>query len=286
MAQAEPFAGKRLTERTFTVSDAILADYYNGLKLPKRDDGRVPTMVAADAENGYFGEIAFSNHIGHLWMRQEVECFRPMTASETYRTSGTIKDIYEHRNRNVVLYEVEVVDDDGELMERICHHQSFLREVPADGQVAFRKAGDKPGARKFEVPEGDRFGGLEREITLEMCGEYFHGDANYHTDKQASAELGFQDVVVGGRMTLAYAMHILEEHFAEEWWKSGRIEAKFTNPTWPGDTITANGVALGQRGSLREQAFVWLQKADGTIVLVATASCDAWDAKWRRREPA
>jgi hypothetical protein len=275
MAQAEPFVGKKLTERTFSVSDNLLADYYNGLKLPKRDDGRVPTMVAADAENGYFGEIAFSNHIGHLWMRQEVESFQPMVAGQTYKCSGEIKDIYAHRNRNVVLYEVDVLNDDGEPMERIRHHQSFLQEVPEGGQVAFRKAGDKPGARKFDIPAGDRFGSLEREITLEMCGEYFHGDANYHTDKQASAELGFQDVVVGGRMTLAYAMHILEEHFGEEWWKSGRIEAKFTNPTWPGDTIAAHGIALGQRGTPRENAFVWLEKDDGTIVLVATAGCDA-----------
>ena len=272
---AEPFAGKQLTEGTYTATDAVLADYYNGLKLQRRDDGRVPTMVAADAENGYFGEIAFSNHIGHLWMRQEVECFRPMAAGQAYATNGRIKRIYPHRDRSVVYYEVDVTDAEGNVAVRTHHHQSFLREAPASGEVVFRKPGDKPGARRFELPEGEPFGGLERTITLEMCGEYFHGDANYHTDRQASEALGFRDVVVGGRMTLAYAMHILEEQFGDAWWESGRIEAKFTNPTWPNDTITANGVMLGRRGSDRNGAFVWLAKADGTIVLVANASVDA-----------
>ena len=274
---AAPTVGKTLSERSYRVTEAALADYYNGLQLEPRPDGRVPTTVASDAENAYFNEIAFPNHIGHLWMRQGWECFAPMRAGETYVAGGSIQDIYPHRDRSVVYYAVDVKDAAGELVVRTHHHQSFLRERPADGQVAFRDPRRKPGARKFEVPAGERFGGLTRTITLEMCGTYFHGDANYHTDKEASAKLGFRDVVVGGRMTLAYAAHLLEERFGEAWWQSGRLNVKFTNPAWPNDTIAVHGVMAGAAADdpSRQAAFVWITKADDTVVLIGEASVAA-----------
>ena len=270
----EPTVGKRLSERPYQVTEAALADYYNGLKLEPRRDGLVPTTVASDAENGYFNEIAFANHVGHLWMRQGWESFAPMQAGASYAASGCIRDIYAHRDRSVVYYEVDVKDAAGATVVRTHHHQSFLREQPAGGEVAFRDPRRKPGARKFDVPAGSRFGGLTRTITLEMCGEYFHGDANYHTDKAASQALGFRDVVVGGRMTLAYAAHVLEERFGDAWWRSGRLNVKFTNPAWPNDTLAVHGVATGAlaEDASRQGAFVWIGKADGTVVLVGEAS--------------
>ncbi len=273
----EPFVGKELSAQKFIVTDRLLADYHNGLALTRRADGKVPTLIASDAESAYFNEIAFSNHVGHLWMRQGWECFAPISSGTTYDTSGRIRDIYPHRDRSVVCYEVSVEDSDGGVLFRTHHHQSFLREKPAGGEVAFRDPSKKPGARRFAVPEGKEFGGLSRTITLEMCGEFFHGNANYHTDRRASKSLGFRDVVVGGRMTMAYAANILEDHFGDAWWQSGRIDLKFTNPTWPGDTITARGVATGaiDGDADRSGAFVWLSKDDDTVVLVAEASVAA-----------
>ena len=273
----EPFVGKELSARKFTVTDRLLADYHGGLALTPRTDGKVPTLVASDAENAYFNEIAFANHIGHLWMRQGWDCFAPLTAGRTYLTGGCIRDIYAHRDRSVVYYEVDIKDATGKLVHRTHHHQSFLREKPAGGEVAFRDPTKKPGARKFAVPEGKGFGGLTRTITIQMCGEFFHGNANYHTDKESSKALGFRDVVVGGRMTMAYAANLLEDHFGDAWWQSGRLDLKFTNPAWPGDTITARGVATGgvDGDTDRSGAFVWLSKADDTVVMVAEASVAA-----------
>ena len=273
----EPFVGKELSARKFTVTNRLLSDYHSGLALMPRTDGKVPTLVASDAENAYFNEIAFANHVGHLWMRQGWECFAPMTAGQTYLTGGRIRDVYPHRDRSVVYYEVEIKDATGTLVLRTHHHQSFLREKPAGGEVAFRDPSRKPGARKFAVPEGKEFGGLTRTITIQMCGEFFHGDANYHTDKESSKALGFRDVVVGGRMTMAYAANILEDHFGDAWWESGRLDLKFTNPAWPGDAIAARGVATGSvdGDADRSGAFVWLSKADDTVVLVAEASVAA-----------
>lgn len=270
---AEPYVGKTLNERTYAVTDSALADYYNGLDLIARNDALVPTMLASDAENGYFNEIAYPNHVGHLWMRQEIESFGSLALGETYAIEGSIRDIYQHRDRSVVQYQAEVKNASGTILMRTQHHQSFLREKPAGGEVRFRNPAKKPGARKFGPPAGEPIDELTRTITLEMCGEYFHGDANYHTDRQKSEQLGFRDVVVGGRMTLAYATHILEQFYQEAWWKSGRLVAKFTNPTWPNDTVTVRIAENGRVGD-RLRTFVWMTKADDTVVLVAEASAD------------
>ena len=272
-----PYVGKALSVRRFVVDDGSLDDFHNGLDLPRTEGARVPSTVASDMENGYFGEIAYENHFGHLWMRQEWEFLGELTPGGSYTASGRIRDIYQRRDRSVVQYEVDLQDPAGTLLARSQHHQSFLPDADPTGAVAFRDPGKKPGARRFVVPEGERFGGLERTITLEMCGAFFHGDANYHTDKDASQELGFTDVVVGGRMTMAYAAHILEEAFGAAWWTSGRMDLKFTNPVWTGDTVTAHGVLTGPlaEDASRSGAFVWLSKQDDTIALVATASVAA-----------
>ena len=131
-----------------------------------------------------------------------------------------------------------------QLALRSQHHQSFLLEQQS-GELKFRDPKAKPGARKFNVPNGEPFGPFERTITLDMCDSFFGGDANYHTDREESLKLGFQNVVVGGRMTMAYAGHILEQHFGPVWWTSGRMDAKFTNPVWENDTVIAHGVELG-----------------------------------------
>lgn len=268
-----PYVGKLLSVREFVVDDVVLDDFHNGLELA-RVDGRVPSTIADGADNGYFSEIAYENHFGHLWMRQEWEFLGALAAGGSYTVSGRIRDIYQRRDRSVVQYEVDLHDPSGTLVVRSQHHQSFLPDADPTGAVAFRDPGKKPGARRFVVPDGETFGGLARTITVEMCGEFFHGDANYHTDKDASRELGFSDVVVGGRMTMAYAAHVLEEAFGEAWWTSGRFDVKFTNPVWAGDTVTAHGVMTGPLADdvSRQGAFVWLARQDDTIALVANAS--------------
>lgn len=277
VAEAQgPYVGKALTAREFVVDDALLAAFHRGLDLPP-EAGAVPCTVASDVDNAYFEEIAFPDTFGHLWMRQEYEFFMPLMAGARYVASGRIREIYERRNRNVVRYEVDIKDEAKRLVMRSQHHQSFLAHREPSGKLELRAAGDKPGARRFEVPPGEPFGGLTRTISLEMCGEFFHGDANYHTNRKASEALGFEDVVVGGRMTMALAAHVCEEAFGPAWNTSGRLDVKFTNPVWPGDAVTVRGVmtdAKEEAGS-RLAAFVWLAKADGTVALVAQASADA-----------
>ena len=270
---ADPYIGKTLSNNRFMIDDSLLTDYFTGLNLERDANGFIPAMIATGLDNGYFAEIAFPYQIGHLWMRQEWDLRQSLQRNYAYRVSGEITDIYDKRDRQVVKYRVDLWNDEDELVIRTHHHQSFLREEISGESVQLRDPTKKPGARKFVVPKGERFGGLEQMITKEMCGVFFHGDANYHTDDDAAKELGFQRVVVGGRMTMAYAGTVLESYFGDDWGKSGKLDLKFTNPCWCDDLVTVHGVELAdQPDPNRRGAFVWMEKPDESIVYVAEAS--------------
>ncbi len=271
----EPTTGKVLSDKRFIVTDALLTDYFEGLNLDRTafDGGTapVPSLIAASADS-YFGEAAFSQQRGHLWMRQEWSFTRPLESGREYVTHAHIKDIYRKRNRTVVNTAIQVTDEGGDEVLTTNHHQSFLLDAPVD-QVEFRDPNKKPGARKFIVPEGTALEGFQRSVSLEMCGQYFHGSKSYHTDKQASRELGFHEVVVGGAMTMSYIGHLLDGHWGKRWFESGRMDLKFTNPCWPDDLISIKGVATEAGDDPeRENVFAWIEKEDGTIVLIVNAS--------------
>lgn len=272
-AQDEPFVGKVLRKRTLTVSDAVLADFCAGLQIDLPPGALVPSTLATGPDGDYFVDIAYPYQVGHLWMRQGWEVLAPLQRGATYTSSGEIVDIYDRRDRRVVHYATTLADAGGRPVLRTAHHQSFLREAPPAGTVNLRDPARKPGASRFAVPDGTRFGGISRTITVAMCGTFFHGNANYHTDRAASQALGFRDIVVGGRMTMSLAGHVLEQHFGEPWWHGGRFDLKFINPVWAGETVTAHGVDTGPLAgdASRRGAFVWLQKGDGTVVLVLEA---------------
>lgn len=272
----EPTIGKVLSDLPFEVTEGLLEDYFEGLALDRgpfdRGETPVPCMIAGAADN-YFLETRYLQDRGHLWMRQEWAFFKPLVRGERYVTHGRIEDIYKKRDRTVVNTAVTLVDSSNETVLSANHHQSFLLDEPVD-QVQFRDPKKKEGARKFIVPEGDPVAGFERTITLEMCGQYFHGNRSYHTDLEASKALGFRDVVVGGRMTMSYVGHLLDNHFGERWFQSGRLDLKFTNPVWPNDHISVKGIATGSAADdpSRDAVFAWIEKDDGTIVLIANAS--------------
>jgi hypothetical protein len=272
----DPTIGKVLPERNFTVNDALLDDYFEGLSLDRApfDEGNtpVPSMSARAADN-YHEAARFEQDKGHLWMRQQWQFNAPLEKGASYTTRAQIEDIYERRDRTVVNTAVSVLDGNGEMVITSNHHQSFLLTPPVD-QVQFRDPTKKEGVRKFVVPEGDPIEPFNRVVTLEMCGQFFHGSKSYHTDLEASQELGFHNVVVGGAMTMSYMGHLLDGHFGAPWWTSGNMDVKFTNPTWPDDHLTMKGVDTGplQDDPSRRGAFAWIEKDDGTIVLIANAS--------------
>ncbi len=268
----QPQAGVDLGSAEVLIDDTALNDYYEGLDLePPAEFAVVPTMVAANADLST--RMHFANDFGNLWLRQEWDFRAPLQPGLRYTASAKSLDVYERRDRTVILTETELRDPDGDVVVVQRHHQSFVL-YQSEGEVTLRDPSKKEGARKFDVPEGEAFGPLERTITLEMCGAFFHGDRNYHTNKEASAELGFTDVVVGGKMTMSLLGELLDQRFGAAWASSGRLLIKFANIVWPNETVRVRGVLQGTNADdpSRRDLFCWVEKDNGVIAVVAEGS--------------
>lgn len=268
----EPKAGVELGSAEVVIDDTALNDYYEGLNLERPDEGAaVPTMVAANADLST--RMHFANDFGNLWLRQEWDFRAPLQRGQRYVASARSLDIYERRDRTVILTETQLRDPEGDVVVVQRHHQSFVLNQ-SEGEVTLRDPAKKEGARRFDVPAGEPFGPLERVITLEMCGAFFHGNRNYHTDKQASAELGFTDVVVGGKMTMSLLGELLDQRFGAAWASSGKLLVKFANIVWPNETVRVRGVLQGANAEdpSRRDVFCWVEKDNGVIAVVAEGS--------------
>ena len=268
----EPYIGKNLPQIEFMVTQEILNDYNEGLNLQYQKTLPLPSMIAGAADN-FHKWSAFEQDRGHLWMRQEWQLFKPLNLNEAYIANGKIIDIYKKRDRTVVNTEMALKNLEGTVVIKSNHHQSFLLDEPIE-KVEFRDPAKKEGMRKFLIPDGTAIPSLESNITLEMCGEFFHGNKSYHTDLKSSQKLGFNNVVVGGRMTMSYVGHLVEQHLGEDWWNSGELDIKFTNPVWPNDKLFIKGIDIGilKDNNKRRGIFTWIEKDDGTIVLIGNAS--------------
>jgi len=274
----EAFVGKELEPRLFEISKKTVNDYFEGLKVDRsvyenigsEDELVTPSMVIIDAES--ISGASFRNNFGNLWMRQEVDFHAPLPTEERLNVSSKVLDIYEWRNRTIVLQESEIFNEKKELLGAMRHHQSYLLDQNS-GKVALRKPSEKEGVRKFDVPKGELLEPVSSEINLEMCGTFFHGNKNYHTDKKASEELGFEEVVVGGKMTISYIGDMLDRTFGERWYNGGKLDVKFTNIVWPGDRVTARGVIADESDSSEgsTEVRVWMEKEDGTVTIVGNA---------------
>ncbi|MDP6454226.1 MAG: MaoC/PaaZ C-terminal domain-containing protein [SAR202 cluster bacterium] len=277
----EAYVGKDLGSRQYLASDEILGNYFNGLEIDtswySSDElygkGVAPSMALTEVEVGFPG-AGFKNNFGTLWIRQQWDVKMPITPGEEYKATARVVDVYEHRNRKVVNQESTLWSHDGEIMALGNHHQSFMINQ-SSGKVALRDPNAKAGIRRFNIPEGELVEGDPHTISLEMCGTFFHGNANYHTNKKAAEELGFNDVVVGGRMTMSYIGDLMDRRFGRAWFKGGNLDLKFTNIVWPGDTVIPKAVVTGETtedGEKRANVATWMEKEDGTVVIVGTAS--------------
>ena len=278
------YAGKDLGSRTFSTTSEMLANYYDGLEVEDSyysagsiyDQAVAPTMTLTEVDTGFRG-AGMPNNFGNLWIRQQWEINPPIIPGQEYNVTSKVMDIYDHRNRDIVLQQVSLWSPVGELMAQGHHHQSYMQDQTS-GRVALRNPKAKGGVRTFNVPDGEFVEGSPHAISLEMCGTFFHGNANYHTNIDAANELGFDEVVVGGRMTMSYVGDLLDRHFGKAWYEGGKMDLKFTNITWPGDSVIPKAVVTDETvvdGEKRANVAVWVEKEDGTVVIVGTASVKA-----------
>lgn len=277
----EVYAGKDLGTQEFTVTQEMIQHYVDGIGEPNpwyTSDSPfggpvAPALVFQEISNRFKGWY-LDNLFGNLWRQQEWQIYAPVRVGQTLQCTARVADRYRRRDRDIVAQEVWLRDAAGNLVAHGIHHQSFVEQT--SGEVSLRAPAAKEGSKVHAEPVGEPLSlELKKSFTAEMCDQFFYASRNYHNDKEESEKLGFKEVVVGGRMTLACLSELLTRHFGKGWFLGGTLDVKFTNVLWLNEPFTARGIITGrsiENGQSRAQVTVSCEKADGTKIIVGTAS--------------
>jgi acyl dehydratase len=213
---------------------------------------------------------------GNLHARQEWEFFQPARVGDVVTTRSVVIDRYIKRDREYIVNEVTCYGEDGRPLNRGRTHQSFLLDREAEG-IVVDKEREKRSDRRFDVDAKEaleEISGNIKEVTLEMC-QRFSPRKSYHNDVEEARKLGFPDIVVQGMMPLCFLSEMMTGRFGEGWFVGGRMNVNLVNVVWRGDTLTCRGIVreISPEGAhQRANLQVWCEKADGTKVVVGSAS--------------
>jgi acyl dehydratase len=214
---------------------------------------------------------------GNLHAKQEWDLFHPVLADSSYTARALVVDRYLWRsNRHVIVNEVTLSDVSGRAVARGRTHQSFLRAQP-EGFVV-DKARETSSERQFSPGQGDvveRIDGAALTLTPELCLAATYRQDNYHSNPEIAKAMGFPAVVVQGVFNANLVSALTTERFGVGWWHGGKLRMSFVNVIWGGDTVSAH-IALSEvvEESPRRRALceVWVEKTDGTVTAIGTAS--------------
>jgi hypothetical protein len=116
---------------------------------------------------------------------------------------------------------------------------------------------------------------LEKIVDERRCWMFSGPGKNYHTDREMAQQLGFPNIVVQGMMSTCFVHQLMQDHFGRGWVVGGKMSVKLTNVLWVDERVVVHGKVREEwpEGTgTRVGCDVWVEKADGTKILVGDAS--------------
>ena len=214
---------------------------------------------------------------GNLHARQEWELYHPIMVGETVTARRQITERYAKRDREYVVMETAIYGGDGRLLNRGRTHQSFLPKTGDMSRTVVDKDREKRSDRRFEVADVtpiEEIAGAAKAVSIEMC-KLFSPGKSYHNDVDEARKLGFPDIVVQGMMSLCFISEMMTDRFGLGWFRGGKMNVNLVNVLWQADTVTSHGAVTAESpegDGTRAEMRVWVEKADGTKVVVGSAS--------------
>lgn len=276
--------GRHCGSNEYEITPAVVAFYADAL-----DDHNAlyrrfaPPLLHHSECYKHLGQWYLKNLFGNLHGRQDWELFAPLPIGRRVRTRSTIIERYQKRGRDYVVNETDVLDAESlALYVRGRTHQSFLparSETPAGGAFVVDErsasAKEREPRAAFPTATGADLTPTTKKIDERRCWMFSGPARNYHTDREQALKLGFPNIVVQGMMTTCFAAQVMLDRYGEGFLAGGKMSLKLTNVVWVDETLTAFG---RERERTREGARtrvhcdVWVDKADGTRVLLGDAS--------------
>jgi acyl dehydratase len=270
------FVGKDLGGHEYRITPERVALYEAGTEDRNPLHREIaPALLLHSECYTFLQDWYLPNIVGNLHAKQEWELFRPMRVGDRVRTRAFVAERYRKRNREYVVCETLTFAEDGAVVSRGRTHQSFLAEEA--GGLVVDKDREKRSDRRFDIGEGSGrdVASPARRISLEMCKAFSGPSDNYHTNREMARSLGFPDVVVQGMMALCFVSGLLTRELGGGWQAGGKMNVALVNVVWAEDLITTRAKVreeVAEGGRTRVHFDVWCEKADGTKVVVGTAS--------------
>ncbi len=277
--------GHHCGSNTYDVSREVVDFYADALddRSPLYEKFAPPLLHHSECYK-FLGEWYLKNLFGNLHAQQDWQLFAPIPVSARVRTRSTIIERFAKRGRDYLVNETDLMDDaSGCLLVRGRTYQSFLppqQDQQANGYVvdeasAKQKEKEKKARPPFPTAQGPDIGSLSKTVDERRCWMFSGPGKNYHTDREQAEKLGFPNIVVQGMMTTCFVSQLMQEGFGMGWLEGGEMSVKLTNVLWVDETVTAHAkererVQEGTRE--RVHCDVWVDKADGTRVLLGSAS--------------
>ncbi len=242
-------------------------------------DGVAPPLLYHSEVYAHIDRWYLRKLVGNLHARQEWLLFAPLLAGSTLHTRSTIVERYRKRDRDFVVNEVDLCDESGRLLVRSRTHQSFLADLPRDGEgyLVDRESAAKKERRAVGEGAGPELEPVELSVDLTTCWRFSGPIKNYHTDRDEAKKLGFPDVVVQGMLSTCLASQVMGNAHGAGWLAGGRMDVKLVTVLWGGERVRARAKLRGEspEGAFTRRDYeIWVEKADAkrTVVTVGTAS--------------
>jgi acyl dehydratase len=276
------YVGRFCGSNRYDVTPEVVSFYCDALdEKPSEYGAAAPPLLHHSECYKYVGEWYLKNLFGNLHGQQDWFLFAPIHLDTQVRTRSTIIDRYHKRGRDYVVNETDLMcAESGRLLVRGRTHQSFLPPKDGEGEgfvVDADTAKKKSAAARppFPTATGPELEPTTKKIDERRCWMFSGPAANYHTDREQAKKLGFPTIVVQGMMTTCFAGQVMLDHFGMGFLEGGRMSLKLTNVVWVDETLTAYGrirekTPEGTR--TRVHCDVWVEKDDGTRVLIGDAS--------------
>jgi acyl dehydratase len=265
---------------TYDVTREVVDFYADALddRSPLYREVATPLLYHSECYK-FLAEWYLQNLVGNLHAQQDWELFSTVPIGARVRTRSTIIDRYHKRGRDYVVNETDVMaDDDGRLLVRGRTHQSFLAGAqPRKGEyvVDASTAASKTPRPPFPTATGADLPSVKKTVDARRCWMFSGPGRNYHTDAAEAEKLGFPNIVVQGMMTTCFVAQVMNDAFGRGFLEGGRMSLKLTNVLWADESVTAHAKIAGSEpeGTLeRTHCDVWVEKDDGTRVLIGNAS--------------
>jgi acyl dehydratase len=279
--KGEPaLVGRHCGSNTYAITRELVDFYAEALddRSPLYREFAPPLLFHSECYR-FLGEWYLANLFGNLHAQQDWELFAPIPIGATVRSRSTIVDRYQKRGRDYVVNETDLLAaDDARLLVRGRTHQSFLPARPpeAAGFVVDEGTARKKEPRApFPTATGPDLPPVKKTVDARRCWMFSGPGRSYHTDREEARKLGFPNIVVQGMMSTCFAAQVMLDHFGIGFLAGGRMSLKLTNVLWVDESVTAHGKVREETPEgtrTRVHCDVWVEKDDGTRVVLGTAS--------------